>query len=589
MIVVFTMTAGSVLYANIEDQYEDFVLRMRREEFPKEEDRVLVIPLLERAKAKASLSILQQNVIYYYLRGKNASEPKLSSPVDNHWKVYKNHSEAGLNLVLHNFKEGQEVIHVLRPIRELEPIPWFVFSKKAIRLYLDVSEDSLERIVSYDADRRQMTVEVISGSHDFSGVLSPDERYLLFLTGRDRTTEKDSRQSVYVKDMQSQKEERVLDLDSYRRNTLSETNLVFQNNDSFSVVLGDGSKIVYSLSSELDKMRSRQKEQSGPRILIPDALPMPNTQKFQFEILAAFPAGGGTFKALRIQDRVEMEYAKNSESKTILSTIPINVFLRLPGISYRVLDNEIYYVKALEGRTEIWRYEIESQRSTRISRRLEECYTPVVNPYLGLVAMFLKRGNSEFVDVVRASSLEVVATTEIQGSQKTPGREVLRLTSDGLVQTLNSIGDWQTVMHLNPKKDQVDSLSKDSPNDAPLVDTPVLADFGFLKGERSLSLPQVSQESVSTASAPLRWSDQRVSQTLNQFPNWIKRVQEARQLYLLRLRFNELHYQVGLRKSELDSNSLNQTVSSDVLTDWIIRTNGIRTLLDNTAILLGID
>jgi hypothetical protein len=66
-------------------------------------------------------------------------------------------------------------------------------------------------------------------------------------------------------------------------------------------------------------------------------------------------------------------------------------------------------------------------------------------------------------------------------------------------------------------------------------------------------------------------------------------VHEPRQLYLLRLRFNELHTQVGLRKSEFDSLSTKQTVSSKVLGDWIVRTNGIRTLLDNTAILLGVD
>ncbi len=549
-----------------EEELEDLLLRMRRLEAPERKDRGIVEPLMERVRSsRGILPILEQNVIYWYLKATNTRAEKFASPVDSNWKIYRRRSEKGFAMVVENFDPVGAVVHELEPLRIQDSMGSFTWHPTRLEVYFTDQREEHLRVLHYVVDGGKMEVEVSSGDGDFSPAMAPDGGWLAWLSSRDKTSSRDLRTSIYVKRPGSLDEFRVLGLGNYIANKPGEEpGLKFVEPDILEARMASGETTSVRVSQAVAEDKKRRETQSRPQVLIPNLPSEGPRPDFTFRVEDSLPFGEGVFKVLKVSGKIRIEYQPGPNQRELLSEGSFEEWEAHPGKPYVLYEDRAWYVRFENGSREIWYAFPFKKKKGRFSPRLEDCFCPVISSDGRYVAFLLKRLDTLFAVIADAENSEQIETVELKGLPSVLAEAPIRFIGEEF-QALNRLGDWRTLD----------------------LETPLYA-----PREKVVSLPRVSRKpekpNPELTLARTEFSDTRIQGLIAAFPDWIREVRSLEDVHSLKWRFNLLHEQIRMRREKIQ-NPEEKTPDVRLLGIWIRKMNAIHTLLDNAQILMELE
>jgi len=580
LFILFFQIRICSLFGASEAALEHLISILRNRDSLESDDRKNLQEILSKFKAQQRLTVLEDNVIYYYIQSKNTSASRNISPVDSDFQAYKRFDGFKYSYVIEEVKEDG-IVHDIFDLKDEEPVPYASWSPTELVLLFEFGELPRRNILRYAPESRAFSPLVNSQYDDFSPVFHPEGRYLVFLSNRDREYGDDQRSALYLLDLkQPFRPFKISDLGHWKPNSPSSPNSIkFLSSATLLAVAKDQEsefsmpKLITSLEEarEADRIRVKEEEEKQREAEVKEII----EEKPQ----TVFSVGKG-LRIARIQKQndqysIELQETPDQPFRNI-APIP-EAYLEKPRGPMLILDPPLLFYRTRQGKTSrIFLHE--NGKSRAISTDDEHCYGMAWNPELRLFAYLIDRNGIYYLSVISINPNEFVMRTRVEGVYSGSSQELIRIEDEDNILVRNPLGDFVKVDDTQAEAEiGVDNSTTRQIN--PVYEAP----FQISKSLWDSS----SQQKAPPEPRQLVWNTQEIEKEMENITENIRWISTSEELILLKERFNILREQVQIWIGRWDQTG-DATLRTKAIR-WLETINGIKVLINNAQILIEIE
>jgi hypothetical protein len=580
-VFMFFWIAIVSLCSYTEDELRTITLKIRREEDLSPGQQHVLEAVWEKFTKGQAISVFEDNMVFHYMNSQNSKESQLKHPRVPEWVLYRRLSVNGFSLAAHHLvKEG--FIHEFLELREDEEPPYHIwFPVEPNLVVFESGAAPYRRLRGYYLDKADVQTLVLNTHDNYSPVFSPDGQYLLYLSDRDRVSDKDKRVSVYARGEQglSSKEIRLTDLLYIEGNTNKRRDAILFIDDDKLQLFVDGKKTDFSLEKLLDEAERLSREiarnlHSAPADTSGEEI------KLIRRILSEDELKDGVKLTVYEKDGedVYLELVHHRLGKRQLFLMKLEEYKKIQGPLWREGPQELLFLRSFEGRYEIWAIDLYSGQEKQVSRKYENCFGMAIDGTGKLFAHVLERAGIYFVFVQEWPELKPVADYVAEDPEWVRENDLLRFSgSDLLYRSENGV--------FRPFSEKGDSSSIVNVSDQPdIKGLPVfLAPYQLRPLPRKAVKKDLTDAETESAREGV-WPADFLDREIKKLTVYIKAARSARELDEVRMRFNTLHEQIRIHREKPDSQS-RKTTPATVL-GWIRELNRQKEAIGAAEILL---
>jgi hypothetical protein len=590
---------------------ESLLMKVREERALNDEDREVLKVVWDKYEKSSPLDVVEDNIVFYYLRNQNAGADKVAHPIFADWLLYRRFDKCGWKIVAEHLS-GDNVIHEFISLAENEPSPQIEWNPSRLQVVWVSGEEPLRRIKMYDIEKAAVETIAEGLSDNYSVSMAPGGRYAVFLSDRNKHSRKDNRVSLFAQNLDDLKEDpfEIYSLGYYIPNLKwRDENLHFKNRDILVLKPAKGDPIEIDLYKNLQKARDqREKNISGSLEgfgfnraasnqnidLVGDFRRDISTEKIPRGKIELYQYGGKTI----------LEINHHDKGRVVLSTVTNAQYDDRMGYFWKRYGDILLFLRTREELYEVWTFDLRTFQVRQISKSSENCAGFGYNPALELVGYILSRGERSFVIVHDYLSGATVDSIQINGVNPAKDEEQVRVDGRKKIYFLNFVGEYsparvvETVtnksrlqdltkmrleqweseeeMYLKLAASQIKPVEeKTVVEELPAIQTPYLMDYSVGK--------EVKSETGDSDVEGL-WTAAQLSLAISEAENWLLSINDNEELTELMKRYNVLHLQVRLRMKKWGDTKKNP-FQNRMLTRWILKLNQLKRRLDSLAVL----
>jgi hypothetical protein len=559
---------------------ENLLSILRNQDSMETRDRAILQEVLSKFKANEKLSVLEDNVLYHYIKSKNSQSHHVSSPIDSDFQVYKRFDGLNYSFAVEEFRKDG-IVHQILDLKEEEPTPYSIWSPTDLYVLFVYGDESGRNIFRYAPKKQAFSPLVNSQYDDFSPLFHPSGRYMVFLSNRDREYVSDTRTALYLVDLiEPFAPLKISGLNNWKANTsevpgsirfTSKEVLLASNQTSSDEILFSTIMKDLQEAREIERKKAAAEERKKAK-----------TQAKKQEIQEAQTVlnleSGNRSARIQRKDEILTLEIKNSPEEAFrkISTMP-SEYLSSPRGPAVVLKGSYLFFRKLEGgHSRIYLYK--DGRVQSVSMADENCYGIAWDLERKLLAYLIDRSGTFYLMVQALDPTELVLRKRVEGVFSGPSEEMVRIEDEDRFLVRNSLGDL-TAVEDSFEAEDTESKQTDTRRVNPIYEAP-------FQISKSLWLPPDSGKKRIQPEAAV-WRVEEIQREMSKMTESIRWISTGRELIELKERFNIVREQVQIWIGRWDRTG-DATLRHKAIR-WMEEINGIKYLITNAQILIDIE
>ena len=539
--------------------------------------------LWQKYVSGARLTISEDHTVYRYEKWMNRDAKFIPSPANSNWLAFIRFGVRGWQFVVEQ-KVKNGTIYELEDLPNRLNQPFFQWGTKTLKIAWETGYSNRTNINFYDISRDQSKSLIASPYKDFAPHFAPLEQFILFLSNRDRKSRNDTSYAIYAVNLENVSE--ILKLTKqmpFATPTGGDPIIHFNNNSSFDIQLVSGEKVKFELNDLVSVARKKVIETNNKRLAMMSQKKNNKELKVKqksFELmLDEFKFKDSSIKLVKELDRVLLkDVSPNSKDSKILMSTGFDQFKDIPGLPILPSKDKLFFIKFNDKKfKEIWQYEGYGRKPTRVSPRDENCYGMQIDENSNTIVFILQRTDSFYLVALDSQTTDNLGQYKISKPTLAHGEDLTKILNRNQYFFKDSAGNWKTpyISDTNHKSNNqskqnlvISFLSPHLPKMDPYITRNAIKSNSEIQNIGQRSTPSISDQIES-----LRKSIQ-----------WISTNEE---LEIVMSMYNQVHERTIQKIASFkDSDSFSKR---RLKIRWIESLNGIRSLLDNTKLLLEVE
>ena len=529
------------------------------------------------------LTIPEDHTVYRYEKWMNRDAKFVPSPANSNWLAFIRFGVRGWQFVVEQ-KVKNGTIYELEDLPNRLNQPFFQWGTKTLKIAWETGYSKRTNINFYDISRDQSKSLVTSPYKDFAPHFAPLEQFILFLSNRDRKSRNDTSYAIYAVNLENVSE--ILKLTKqmpFATPTGGDPIIHFHDNSSFDIQLVSGEKVKFELNQLVSVARKKIIETNNKRLAMMSQKKNNKELKVKqksFELmLDEFKFKDSNIKLVKELNKVLLkDVSPNSKDSKILMSTGFDQFKGVPGLPILPSKDKLYFLKFNDKKfTEIWQYEGYGRKPARVSPRGENCYGMQIDENSNTIVFILQRTNSFYLVALDSQTADSLGQYKISKPTLAHGEDLTKILNRKKYFFKDSAGNWKTP-YISDTNHKSNNQSKQnlviafrSPH-LPKMDTYITRN-AMKSNSEIQNIGKRSTPSISDQIESLRKSIQ-----------WISTNEE---LEIVMSMYNQVHERTIQKIASFkDSDSFSKR---RLKIRWIESLNGIRSLLDNTKLLLEVE
>ena len=566
-------------FSNSESSLEHLISLFKNKGQMESQDRQILQVVMDKWRKGIELSILEDNVVYYYIESVNTDVKTFISPADKNFKAYKRFDGFKFFFVIEE-ERGDGMIHSIVELKENESLPNLVWAPNELSLLFETTENGVRDILAYSVGNQNFAPLINSKYDDYSPVFHPSGNYVVFLSNRDRESDSDDRVALYFIDRSSPFPPiKFSDLDFWRPNSLGNPDAIKFTSEDKLIAQVQNQAREFSVKQILDqlkqvreteKLRIRQKEIQNLK------QEKNKVNEESFEVVKSFQKDLYTVRLVFKDGVYSIQLQVNPEGvfKTI-SVVPKN-YIKNPRGPIFILDPPYLFYRAEEKNlSRIFLYQ--DGRSEAISTPDENSYGLAWNGKESLLGYLIDRNETIFLTIFSINPREFVMRSRVDGVFESSNDELIRIESDERIAVRNTLGDFVPVED-ESGLDFADQKDATNQKINPVYDAP----FQIPKKQWL-----AYRQEPSSQPTELTWSISEVEREMSNLTEGVRWLSSQEELALLKEKFNVVREQAEVWIKRWDQSG-DATLRTKALR-WTENVNGIKSLINNAQILIEVE
>ena len=571
------------IFAYEESDLDRLTEKLEFNEKLSETDLKNIDKLWQKYVSGGRLTISEDHTVYRYEKWMNRDAKFIPSPANSNWLAFIRFGVRGWQFVVEQ-KVKNGTIYELEDLPNRLNQPFFQWGTKTLKIAWETGYSNRTNINFYDISRDQSKSLVASPYKDFAPHFGPLEQFILFLSNRDRKSRNDTSYAIYAVNLENVSE--ILKLTKqmpFATPTGGDPIIHFHDNSSFDIQLVSGEKVKFELNELVSIARKKVIETNNERLVMMSQKKNNKELKVKqksFELmLDEFKFKDSSIKLVKELDRVLLkDVSPNSKDSKILMSTGFDQFKGVPGLPILPSKDKLFFIKFNDKKfKEIWQYEGYGRKPTRVSPRDENCYGMQIDENSNTFVFILQRTDSFYLVALDSQTADNLGQYKISKPTLAHGEDLTKILNRNKYFFKDSAGNWKTPYISNTNHESNNQSKQNlviafrSPH-LPKMDTYITRN-AIKSNSEIQNIGKRSTPSISDQIESLRRSIQ-----------WISTNEE---LEIVMSMYNQVHERTIQKIASFkDSDSFSKR---RLKIRWIESLNGIRSLLDNTKLLLEVE